>query len=73
MVCIQIHPRKHEAKLSALRTISSSLYCQQVGLFVDKQRTESNLTLLICNPALQGTIHDLMNLKQKLEQTRKFR
>ena len=53
-VCLQIHPRaghimnenfdnaRCEAKQSAFRIISSSLYRQQVGLFVNKVRIESN-------------------------------
>ena len=65
----------HDAKQGALRTISSLLYRQQVGVFVN------NYGLKVTNPsnlqseftALQGAIHGLANLKQKLEQTKIFK
>ena len=67
---------RSEAKHSALRTISSPLYGQQVGVFLNKLRTESNIT----NPfnmqseftALQSAIHDLKSLKLSLNKQKSW-
>ena len=60
MFCLQIHalayrtmnekfPILHEAELSAVLKISSSLYGKQMRVFVNKTRTKQPLTLLIFN------------------------
>ena len=60
MFCFQIHAHAyctmnekfsipHEAKLSAVLKISSSLYSKQVRVFENKTRTKQSLTLLIFN------------------------
>ena len=48
--------------------------CQQVGVFVNKPRTESDSPLNMQSEltVLQGAIHDFMNFKHEFEQTRIF-
>ena len=63
---------RSEAKLSALRTISSILWREHMGIFfVNKPRISvTNLFNMQSKlSALQNTIHYSANLKQEFEQT----